>query len=208
MGEKVAQPMDGPRLRSGSFTSGLSVNVFAACASLGLEPLKFVQGYAVLAQTSPHYSGGVSMTGQRFVPTSMGSRGFMNARMRSMASHGYWKRYRCPHVNQAITGEYLNWRANSAQLLLHAVWKRGFNAAFWRLIEQAKTAGAHGVIGIRDDRHEFADTPALEYRVTGTAVRVAGAPAPKGDPWTTHLAGPPLVNLIAGGYVPVTAVVD
>lgn len=53
MDEEVIQPTDGPRLRSESFTSGLSVNEFAACASLGLEPLQFVQGYAVLAQTSP-----------------------------------------------------------------------------------------------------------------------------------------------------------
>lgn len=148
------------------------------------------------------------MTGQRFVPTQMGNRGYMNARIRSMASRGYWKRYSCPHVNQPVTGEHLIWGANSEQLLLHGVWKRGFDAAFSRMLDQAKAAGAHGVIGVRDDRHGFADTPALEYRVTGTAVRVTGAPERKGDPWTTHLAGPPLVNLIASGYAPVGAIVD
>jgi uncharacterized protein YbjQ (UPF0145 family) len=195
------------RLRSPSFTSGLSVNEFAACALLGLEPLQFVQGCAVLGQTPPLYSGGVTMMGQRFVPTA-GTQGYMNARMRKMSAQGYWKRYRCPHLNQAITAEHMIWGANSEQLLMHSAWRRGYNAAFSRMVDQAKAAGAHGVVGVRDDRQDFAQTGALEYRVIGTAVRVAGAPEFSGAPWTTHLAGPPLVNLIAGGYVPLAAVVE
>jgi len=81
--EEVGDPADAERLSSGSFTSGLSVSEFAACASLGLEPLQFVQGYAVLAQSSLLYSGGVSMTGQRFIPTPMGPYGYMNAHIRN-----------------------------------------------------------------------------------------------------------------------------
>jgi hypothetical protein len=208
MEEADPDPTHAERLRSPSFTSGLSINEFAACASLGLEPLQFVQGYAVLAQSTPLYSGGVSMMGQRFLPTQAGPYSYMNAQMRNMAARGYWKRYRCPHVNQAITGEHLIWGANSEQLLMQAAWRRGYNAAFSRMVDQAKSAGAHGVVGVRDDRHDFAETGALEYRVIGTAVRVAGAPEPKGAPWTTHLAGPPLVNLIAGGFVPIAAVVE
>ena len=164
--------------------------------------MQFVQGYAVLAQTPPLYSGGVTMTGQRFVPRA-GTQGYMNTRMRNMAAQGYWKSYRCPHINQAITGEHLIWGANSEQLLMHAAWRRGYDAAFSRMVAQAKDAGAHGIVGVRDDRHDFAQTGTLEYRVIGTAVRVRGAPEPRGAPWTTHLAGPPLVNLIEGGYVPI-----
>ena len=100
MVEAAPDPTQSGRLRSASFTSGLSINEFAACASLGLEPLQFVQGYAVLAQTPPLYSGGVTMTGQRFVPRA-GTQGYMNTRMRNMAAQGYWKSYRCPHINQA-----------------------------------------------------------------------------------------------------------
>jgi hypothetical protein len=207
MDEEVGDPAHAGRPRSGGFTSGLSINEFAACASLGLEPLQFVQGYSVLAQSSPLYSGGVSMTGQRFVPTQMGPYGYMNAHFRNMAAQGYWKRYRCPHVDQ-VTAEHRTWGANSEQLLMHSAWKRGYSAAFSRLVEHAKASGAHGVIGVRDDRHHFAETPALEYRVIGTAVRVTGAPEPNGAPWTTHLAGPALVNLIASGFVPVSAVVE
>jgi len=125
-----------------------------------------------------------------------------------MAAQGYWKRYRCPHVNQPITAEHLTWGANSEQLLMHSAWKRGYSAAFSRMVKQAKAAGAHGVVGVRDDRRHFAETPALQYRVTGTAVRVSGAAEPNGAPWTTHLAGPPLVNLITTGYMPVSAVLE
>ena len=207
--EEAGDPTHAGRLRSDSFTSGLSINEFAACASLGLEPLQFVQGYSVLAQSSPLYSGGVSMTGRRFVPTQIGPYGYMmNAHIRNMTAQGYWKRYRCPHVHQVITAEHMTWGANSEQLLMHASWKRGYSAAFSRMVEQAKAIDAHGVIGVRDDLHHFAETPALEYRVIGTAVRVTDAPETKGAPWTTHLAGPPLVNLIASGYVPVSAVVE
>lgn len=206
MVEAAPDPTQSGRLRSKSFTSGLSVNEFAACASLGLEPLQFVQGY-VLAETLPLYSGGVTMTGQRFLPRA-GTQGYMNTRMRNMASQGYWKSYRCPHINQAITGEHMIWGANSEQLLLHAAWRRGYDAAFSRMVAQAKDAGAHGIVGVRDDRHDFAQTGTLEHRVIGTAVRVKGAPEARGVPWTTHLAGPPLVNLIEGGYVPIDAIVQ
>ncbi len=199
---------DADRLNSASFTSGLSINGFAACASLGLEPLQFVQGYCVLAHSSPLYTGGVTLTGQRFVPIQTGPYGYLNSHIRNMAAQGYWKRYRCPHVKQVITAEHLTWGANSEQLLMHSAWKRGYSAAFSRMLEQAKAAGAHGVIGVRDDCRHFAETPALEYRVIGTAVRVAGAPEAKGALWTTHLAGAPLVNLIASGLVPISAVVE
>ena len=170
MEEAAPNPNNAERLRSASFTSGLSINEFAACVSLGLEPLQFVQGYAVLAQTPPLYSGGVTMMGQRFLPTA-GTQGYMSARMRNMAAQGYWKRYRCPHVNQAITAEHMIWGANSEQLLVHAVWKRGYNAAFSRMMDQARAAGAHGVVGVTDNRHDFAQTGAFEYRVIGTAVQ-------------------------------------
>ena len=102
--EEAGDPDPCGRLRSNSFTSGLSINEFAAGASLGLEPLQFVQGYSVLAQSSPLYSGGVSMTGRRFLPTRIGPCGYtMNGHIRNMAAQGYWKRYRCPHVHQVIT---------------------------------------------------------------------------------------------------------
>jgi hypothetical protein len=76
------------------------------------------------------------------------------------------------------------------------------------MVDQARAAGAHGVIGVSDTRQPFVDTLALEYRVTGTAVRVAGAEISQTKPWTTHLSGQRLVNAIDGGYMPISAIVE
>ena len=206
----MSDPAHSRRLKSSGFTSALSINEFAACGALGLEPLALVQGYAVLASSSPLYTGSVTMLGQRFTPTlsRVGPYSYMNAQMRKMAAQGYWQRYRCPHVTQPVTAEHSTWGANAEQLLMHSAWKRGYSAAFSRMLEQAKAVGAHGVIGVRDDRHHFAESPAVEYRVLGTAVRVAGAPESTASPWTTHLAGQRLLNVIASGYTPIAAIVE
>jgi uncharacterized protein YbjQ (UPF0145 family) len=205
-----SDPAHSRRLKSSGFTSALSINEFAACTALGLEPVALVQGYAVLASSPPLYTGGVSMIGQRFTPTlnQIGPYSYMNAQLRKMATQGYWQRYRCPHMTHVVTGEHLTFGANAEQLLMHSAWKRGYGAAFSRMLEQAKAAGAHGVIGVRDDRHHFVDSPAVEYRVLGTAVRVSGAPESTASPWTTHLAGQRLLNLIASGYTPIAAIVE
>jgi hypothetical protein len=193
-------------MKSEAFTSNLSINEFATCTTLGLEPVQMVQGSAVLAMTQPLYTGGVTMTGQRFLPTQ--STSYMTNLYRKLMAQGYWKSYRCPHINQAITGEHRTWGANAEQVLLHSAWQRGFSAAFKRMVDQARIAGAHGVIGVRDSRTRLADTEALEYKVTGTAVRVLGADIPDLKPWTTHLAGQELANVIGGGFMPISAMVQ
>jgi hypothetical protein len=203
--------VEGCRLDSGAFTSALSINDFSACVSLGLEPVAMVQGSAVLGQSPPIYSGGISMTGQRFTRngSAVGTTGRLMSDMnRKLMSQGYWKSYRCPHPYDMSLGPHAHWGSNAEQVLLHSAWKRGFGAAFTRMVDQARKAGAHGVIGVSDSRQPFADTPAVEYRVTGTAVRVAGAEAVTARPWTTHLAGQRLVNAIEGGFMPISAVVQ
>jgi hypothetical protein len=194
------------RFKSEAFTSRLSINDFAACAALGLEPVQMVQGSAVLAQSQPLYSGGVTMTGQRFAPSR--SIGYVSNLYRKQMSQGYWRRYRCPHTYEVISSEHRTWGANAEQVLLHTAWQRAFGAAFTRMVDQARVAGAHGVIGVIDTHQQLADTEALEYKVTGTAVRVVWAHAPTVRPWTTHLAGQRLVNVISGGYMPLSALVQ
>ena len=170
-----------------------------------------VQGSAVLAHSPPLYSGGITMTGQRFTRSGdvVGTTGrIMNEQIRARMSQGYWKSYRCPHTHEVITGPHATWGANSEQVLLHSAWQRGFGVAFSRMVDQARHAGAHGVIGVSDSHQPFADTPAIEYRATGTAVRVTGAEVSSANPWTTHLAGQRLVNAIGGGYMPISAIVQ
>jgi hypothetical protein len=198
-------------LDSGAFTSALSINDFSGCVALGLEPLAMVQGSAVLAQSPALYSGGISMTGQRFARNgnAVGTTGrLMNDMNRKLMAQGYWKSYRCPHPYDVSVGSHAHWGSNAEQVLLHSAWQRGFGTAFKRMVDQARKAGAHGVIGVSDSRQPFADSAALEYRVSGTAVRVDGAEASRTRPWTTHLAGQRLINAIEGGYMPISALVQ
>ena len=73
------------------------------------------------------------------------------------------------------------------------------------MLEEAQTAGAHGVVGVIDTSSRLADLGVLEFHVRGTAVKVVdGTPPPDGRPWTTYLAGQRLAKLIEAGYVPVS----
>jgi uncharacterized protein YbjQ (UPF0145 family) len=199
------------RLESAAFTSTLSINDFAACASLGLEPVALVQGSTVVVPSTSLYSGGVTLTGQRFAPNGRyynTTCRTLNDQIRRQMSQGYWQRYRCPHTYDVINVAHATWGANAEQVLLHSAWQRSFRTAFTRMVKQAQKAGAHGIIGVTDSRRPFLESDAIEYRVMGTAVRVADAETSGAEPWTTHLAGQRLVNVIAGGYMPISAIVQ
>ena len=49
------------RLHEGAFSSGLSVNDFAACLEMGLEPVGLVQGFC--AMQSSNFGGGLMRRG-------------------------------------------------------------------------------------------------------------------------------------------------
>lgn len=72
-----------------------------------------------------------------------------------------------------------------------------------RLRMEAKTIGAHGVVGVRYDlvRHEWADGT-VEVQVIGTAV--SGPTKPTGGPWLSDLSGQEWWALYRAGYEPVT----
>ncbi len=73
------------------------------------------------------------------------------------------------------------------------------------MVEEATEAGAHGIVGVVDTSYPLADMGVLEFKVQGTAVKVAdGAPPFDGRPWTTYLAGQRLAKLVEAGYAPVS----
>ena len=73
------------------------------------------------------------------------------------------------------------------------------------MIEEAAAVGAHGVVGLVDASEPLSDMGVLEFRVQGTAVRVADGPPPAaGRPWTTYLAGQRLAKSIEAGFAPVS----
>ena len=56
----------------------------------------------------------------------------------------------------------------------------GLGSAYARMLEEAATHGAHGVIGVVDRVSNVADTGTTEFHFLGTAVIVEGGPPPAG----------------------------
>ncbi len=90
--------------------------------------------------------------------------------------------------------------------VLSQAWNRARELAFGRLAQDARVVGAHAVVGVDVVAGAYdwlAD--AIEYVVTGTAVRFADAPT-AADPVLTDLDGQELVKLRQAGYEPVGVV--
>ena len=163
------------RFAEGAFTSGLSVPDFAACLQMGLEPVGYVQGFSVMQWQ-----------------WSMMNRPF-----------GGGAAYPCPHGYNFVNEQHYQ-GYNLEETWIEQGWSSGFGTAYRRMVEEAQKAGAHGIVGVVDTMESMGDVSVLEFRLRGTAVRVAGAPAPTAAPWTTYLAGQRLAKLIEAGYAPIT----
>ncbi len=89
------------------------------------------------------------------------------------------------------------------QAMYHA---RGL--AMERMITEATSLGADGVVGVHLELHRYAEGPeSMEFLAYGTAVRSKTHPgqfrAPDGRPFTSDLSGQDFVTLMRGGYFPV-----
>jgi uncharacterized protein YbjQ (UPF0145 family) len=180
------------RLESGSFSSGLSVPDFAACLQMGLRPVGLVQGFCAM-QWGWYGAGSPYMRGMTPYAPAGGPGG------------AYAQSWYCPHG--FVSAEHRMWGQNYEQVWVEQAWLQGFQAAFSRLIEEAKEVGAHGVIGVTDTTHNLVDMNVAEFHMLGTAVVVDGAPPPpKGEPWSTYLAGQRLAKLVEAGFMPISVV--
>lgn len=179
------------RLESSAFSSGLSVPDFAACLDLGLQPVALVQGFCVM-QWGWYGAGG----------TMRGMSPYIGGRQTPGA---YTETYRCPHG--FISNEHRSWGQNLEQPWVEQAWAHGYGTAYARMLEEAGTMGAHGVIGVADRVSNVADTGTTEFHFLGTAVTVEdGQPPPGGVPWSTYLAGQRLTKSIEAGFMPVAVV--
>ncbi len=177
------------RFSEGAFTSALTVPDFAACLQMGLEPAGFVQGFCVMQWQ--WYGLGATYAAYG---TPYGGGG---------GSRGYSETWQCPHG--LVSAEHRAWGQNFEQMWVEDAWLQGFTTAFDRMLEEAGTVGAHGVVGVVDTTEQLSEMGVLEFRVRGTAVRVADAPEPPGGrPWTTYLAGQRLAKLVEAGWAPVS----
>jgi hypothetical protein len=181
------------RFADGAFTSGLTVPDFAACLQMGLEPVGFVQGFCVM-QWQFYGAGGMGGMG-------LGMGGYGPGY--GVQTGGYSENFQCPHG--MVSAEHRSWGQNYEQTWVEEAWTEGFSSSYSRMVEEAAEAGAHGIVGVVDTSYPLADMGVLEFKVQGTAVRVAdGAPPADGRPWTTYLAGQRLAKLVEAGYAPVS----
>ena len=180
------------RLDSAAFSSGLTVPDFAACLELGLQPLALVQGFCVMSWRW-YGAGSAYMRGMN--PYAPGGQ----------VQGAYAETYRCPHG--FVSAEHRMWGQNLEQTWVESAWAQGYGTSYNRMLEEAASLGAHGVIGVADRVAELADTGTVEFHFLGTAVKVMDGPPPLGGvPWTTYLAGQRLTKSIEAGFMPVAVV--
>jgi len=170
------------RLEDGLFSSSLTIGELAALDQLGLEPVDVVQGFCVM-----HLGFTTQMATLR----------------QGMTGPGWSEQYQCPH-GFMLGGEHRIWGLNFEQQRFEDAWTEGFEQAHSRLVDEAKEAGAHGVIGVVQNVGTREGIDAREFHLFGTAVRLRGHDAPA--PFTTSLAGPRLVKLLQAGLSPVRVV--
>lgn len=206
------------RVSGAIFSSGLSVNDFAACLHMGLRPVALVQGYCVMrwswygAATPYAYrpAYGYNRPGRygSAYPGTVGG-GFGGAFGSGPGYYGAGGRrsslstYRCPHYYAGA--DHRGWGENYDQSWVAQTWNQGFNTAYQRMIEEAAEAGAHGVIGVVDTSSELIDSSLREFHVYGTAVVVDGEPTPPAI-WTSYLSGQRLAKLLEAGFMPTSIV--
>ncbi|HET9078331.1 MAG TPA: heavy metal-binding domain-containing protein [Acidimicrobiales bacterium] len=180
-------PPEAPgRLASRAFSSGLSVADFAACLQMGMRPVALVQGFCAMRWS---WYGPGSM----YTMSGYGGRSSWGTTLSS---------YRCPHGY--VGAEHRVWGENFEQRWIRQAWHQGFDTAYQRMVEEARAAGAHGVIGVVDTSRSLVDRSIREFHIYGTAVVVDGSPA--GPVWTSYLAGSRLAKLIESGFMPVAVV--
>jgi uncharacterized protein YbjQ (UPF0145 family) len=184
------------RLAGGAWSSGLSVADFAACGPMGLKPLAFVQGFCAMQWSAYAMSGGSAWGG----PGPGGRQpGQAPATPYGSSGAGYNESWPCPH---GIASVEHRWGYNYEQPWAEQAWSQGFGAAYTRMVEEARAAGAHGIIDVVDEARTVGDQGVIEFHVTGTAVAVEeGPPVPL---WSTYLAGQRLAKLFEAGFVPVS----
>ncbi|MHB1927969.1 MAG: heavy metal-binding domain-containing protein [Acidimicrobiales bacterium] len=129
----------------GAFDSGLTTPDFAACLSMGLQPVALVQGFYV---------------GQLGAWSSY----------RATPSHTY----PCPWGWRG-TNEHPPPGWIGTQDAVDEAWATAFATAHQRLLQEAQAVGAHGVVGIRVDMSHPTSQQSSEVHLYGTAVRLAGA---------------------------------
>ncbi len=183
------------RFADGSWSSGLSVTDFASCLEMGMQPVGYVQGYAVMQWSWYMATGGFGL--------GIGGYGGVGWGGSSRRSGQYAEQWQCPHG--FVSAEHRMYGANYELTWLEESWASGWGLATGRMVEEAKALGATGVVGVVDAMRPLVGGSTVEFSASGTAVVVSDAPRPS-TPFSTYLSGQRLAKLIEAGFAPVSVV--
>lgn len=185
------------RLAGAAWSSGLSVADFASCIEMGMEPVGYVQGYAVMQWSWYMATGGFGMGSGGFGGFGGGWAGTPQRRGQ------YVEQWQCPHG--FVSAEHRMYGANYELTWLEESWGTGWGLAMQRMIDEAKELGATGVVGVVDAMRPLVGGGTAEFRANGTAVVVPDSPHLV-TPFSTYLSGQRLAKLIEAGFAPVSVV--
>ncbi len=165
---------------SGTWSSALSTEEFAAIKSVGFEPVGQVLGAAVY---NMGWTGGYGCPSGYFGSYNRMVSGWRPG-VTSLSSSG----------SNAMYGPLVQTMYASRR------------AAIDRMAAECSALGGHGVVGVRLTIGRFpAASGALEFHAIGTAVRAPGG-VPLKQPFTSDLSGQDFAKLINDGVVPVSLV--
>jgi uncharacterized protein YbjQ (UPF0145 family) len=165
----------------GAWDSALSVNEFAAIRDVGFEPVGQVFGAAVyyLATVAGVSCPGTTAAGYPLPGATPGAAE--------------------PSGRSLVTGF-----PGTAARLARGLYE-GRRTAIDRMVGECADLGGHGIVGAVLRVAEIPATSftaaAIEFTVTGTAVRAGGCP-PLARPFAADLSGPDFAKLIRAGWMP------
>lgn len=184
----MAQGADGAAVGQRAFTSDLSVAEAAAVRRVGLSPVGFVMGSAVVQMVS-------GVAGQMYSVWGGYSTG-------SAGRDDYYKAFPCVHGYAMAANIAEHYGFNAENRLLAMSIAQGYDLAISRLIGEAAALGAHGVVGVDVGFEHLVGAPGTAtFLAKGTAVVHRGTAAPT-TPFATNANGQHFERLVALGYVP------
>jgi uncharacterized protein YbjQ (UPF0145 family) len=164
---------------SGTWSSALSTDEFAAIKSAGFEPVGQVLGAAVY---------------------NVGYRGYGCPTYATFGSYSRWGGPTWGGSQSAPTAVSSSGSGAAYAPLVRTLYDAR-RAAIGRMADECAQLGGHGVVGVLLTVGQF-PAGGLEFKAIGTAVRAPGAMALR-RPFTSDLSGQDFAKLIADGVVPV-----
>jgi uncharacterized protein YbjQ (UPF0145 family) len=171
-------------------TSNLSVAEAAAVRRVGLAPVGFVMGTAVMQLTS--------VAGGSMGPWMAGGPQWGGALRQTSARGEYAESFPCAH-GFVMGAEHYGFSAENS--VLAGGLFDGYRLALTRLQDEAIELGAHGVVGVElSFEHMVGAQGTATFFATGTAV-VHQASAPLDSPFMTNASGQNFERLVGLGYM-------